>query len=582
MRQKIIFISAAFVVALLFAFTEKVQQNNLPERQQFFADQKKSIVRCSPDWNELKEWLETSDIPPLPGAGKYEWKISTANDSAQFYFNQGINAYYGFHIIESMASFAKASRFDPECAMLYWAQALAYGPNINDFGYIASPAALEALEKANQFSGKASGFEKSLIAAMSVRYIADSADATRKKLNEFYTAKMREVSLQFPENTDAAVLYADAMMLEHPWDLWFNNGSPKPWTPAIRAVLEKTLTGNPLHPGANHYYIHVMEPSPFAAKALPSAERLGITNPGLAHLVHMPSHIFLRTGHYQKGVAVNTKAVQSYQQYLGLYAPAAGADFLYLIHNLHMKTNHAMLSGQYNEAIAAARETVAGIPSDYLKIPAPMGNYIQYIHSTPVLVYLRFGKWDMLQEMKAPENDGQVLSQLLYHFGQGFAFAKIKKFDLAAEALDQVREQMKDSSLYLPFVPFSPAIEAARVAEQLLLGVIHEERNLMDGAIRHYRLADSIESNMVYNEPRDWLLNPKHYLGNALMKAGKWKEAISVFKKDLSVNNNNIWSLSGIVRAAEQDKSYKEGASYRTTLKKIAAGADPGINRPVF
>ena len=119
MRQKIIFISAAFVVALLFAFTEKVQQNNLPERQQFFADQKKSIVRCSPDWNELKEWLETSDIPPLPGAGKYEWKISTANDSAQFYFNQGINAYYGFHIIESMASFAKASRFDPECTMLY-------------------------------------------------------------------------------------------------------------------------------------------------------------------------------------------------------------------------------------------------------------------------------------------------------------------------------------------------------------------------------------------------------------------------------------------------------------------------------
>jgi hypothetical protein len=155
----------------------------------FLAERKSMIVRCSPDWNELNAWLEASDIPPLPGAGKYQWKISTANDSAQFYFNQGINAYYGFHIIEAMASFAKASRFDPECAMLYWAQALAYGPNINDFGYIASPAALDALEKANAFSGKASGFEKALIAAISVRYVADSADATRKNLNESYTAK---------------------------------------------------------------------------------------------------------------------------------------------------------------------------------------------------------------------------------------------------------------------------------------------------------------------------------------------------------------------------------------------------------
>lgn len=581
MRQKIIFVSAAFVVALLFAFTDKIKQDVLNGQQDFLTGRKKTIVRCSPDWNELKEWLETSDIPPLPGAGKYQWKISTVNDSAQFYFNQGINAYYGFHIIESMASFSKASRFDPECAMLYWAQALAYGPNINDFGYIASPATLEALDKANAYSGKASRFEKALIAAMSVRYVADSADATRKKLNEFYTAKMQMVYLQFPENRDAAVLYADAMMLEHPWDLWFNNGSPKPWTPRIRRVLEKTLSVSPLHPGANHYYIHVMEPSPFAAKALPSAERLGITNPGLSHLVHMPSHIFLRTGDYNKGAEVNTKAVQSYRQSLGIYAPAAGADFLYLIHNLHMKTNHAMLRGQYNEAIDAARETVEGIPSDYLKIPAPMGNYVQYIHSTPVLVYLRFGKWDRLQEMKPPE-ESQVFSRLLYYFGQGVAFAKKKKFDLAANALDQVRVQMKDSSLYLPFVPFSPAIDAARVAEQLLLGIIHEERDLPDGAIRHYKLADSIESNMVYNEPRDWMLNPKHYLGNALAKAGKWKEALVIFKKDLLVNNNNIWALSGIVWALEQDKGSKETAGYRTTLKKVAAHADSGISRPVF
>ena len=581
MREKIYFVSAAFILASLLAFTHSVQKSSLPVQPSFLAERKSMIVRCSPDWNELNAWLKASDIPPLPGAGKYQWKISTANDSAQFYFNQGINAYYGFHIIEAMASFAKASRFDPECAMLYWAQALAYGPNINDFGYIASPAALDALEKANAFSGKASGFEKALIAAISVRYVADSADATRKNLNESYTAKMEQVHLQFPGNADAAVLYADAMMLEHPWDLWFTNGTPKPWTPRIRATLEKILSKTPLHPGANHYYIHVMEPSPFADRALPSAERLGITNPGLSHLVHMPSHIFLRTGHYQKGIDVNANAVLSYQQSLGLYAPVGGADFLYLIHNLHMKTNHAMLRGQFDAAIGAANETISGIPADYLKIPAPMGNYIQYIHSTPLLVYLRFGKWDILKEMKSPEKT-QIFSTLLYHFGQGIAFAKKKEFDMAASSLDQLRIQMKDSSLYLPFVPFSPAIDAARVAEQLLLGVIHEERNLLDGAIRHYKIADSIESNMVYNEPRDWMLNPKHFLGNALMKAGKWKEALTILKKDLLVNNNNIWALTGIVRVFEQNKSTKEAAIYRTRLKKVTANADSGISHPVF
>lgn len=210
-----------------------------------------------------------------------------------------------------------------------------------------------------------------------------------------------------------------------------------------------------------------------------------------------------------------------------------------------------------------------------------MGNYIQYIHSTPLLVYLRFGKWDILKEMKSPEKT-QIFSTLLYHFGQGIAFAKKKEFDMAASSLDQLRIQMKDSSLYLPFVPFSPAIDAARVAEQLLLGVIHEERNLLDGAIRHYKIADSIESNMVYNEPRDWMLNPKHFLGNALMKAGKWKEALTILKKDLLVNNNNIWALTGIVRVFEQNKSTKEAAIYRTRLKKVTANADSGISHPVF
>ena len=548
MRHIFLLVLAALLTALLLAFTQRRLSVPVPLQTVRSSLVQKTGVRCSPDWNELKGWLEEADIPPMPGAGMHKWKIKTRNDSAQFYFNQGMNMYYGFHIIEAMASFKKAARFDPGCAMLYWAQALAYGPNINDYGYIASPDALEALEKARQYSGTASPFEQSLVDAMSLRYVRDSADATRKKLNAAYTEMMRRVAEKFPKEPDAAALYADAMMLEHPWDLWFPDGQPKPWTPGIRLILEKLLSSHPMHPGANHYYIHVMEASPFADKALPSAGRLGITNPGLSHLVHMPSHIYLRTGKYQEGVDVNTAALKSFETYKDIFPAVTGADFLYAYHNLHMKANNAMMAGQYQVAIDAAMQLETQMPAAYLDIPAPLGNYLQYIYGTRVLVYVRFGKWDELLQLKDPGNRYSV-SAILYHFGRSFAMARKKKIQESGQELDLMRTAMQDSLLQVAMTPFSPWIEGAKVAEQLLLGLIHEERNLMDGAIRHYRRADSIESRMVYDEPRDWMLSPRHYLGNAQLKAGRWADAEKTLRNDLVWNRNNGWALYGIWKA---------------------------------
>jgi hypothetical protein len=186
--------------------------------------------------------------------------------------------YYGFHIIEALASFKKASRFDPKNAMVWWAQALANGPNINDVGYSASPAALEANEKALSLSSRATPIEKGLIKAMLVRYAEDTTQ-TREKLNQDYVDAMKKLADQYPTNADAVSLYADALMLQHPWDMWNNDGTPKTWTPQIRSTLEKALALNPNHPGANHYYIHVMEASPYAEKALASANRLGGLTP---------------------------------------------------------------------------------------------------------------------------------------------------------------------------------------------------------------------------------------------------------------------------------------------------------------
>lgn len=561
------------VLALAAAFTIR-QINNEVAIVKSRPDGRKAIISCRPDWNELAPILDETGIPPIPGAGTYTWKISTSNDSAQFYFNQGINMYYGFHIIEAMASFKKAERFDSACAMIHWAKALTYGPNINDYGYRASPEALAAVSKAGKAGQTATPVEKGLIRAMAIRYTADSADITRKQLNENYAEAMKALYEQYPANPDIQALYADALMLQHPWDLWYTNGTPKPWTNPIRSVLEKLLASWPMHPGANHYYIHVMEASPYAAKALPSAARLGKTNPGLSHLVHMPSHIYLRTGNYKLGMEVNNKAVKSYRRNLELFAPTAGADFLYLIHNEHMRANNALLSHDYASAISAANETVNSIQPDYYGIPAPLGNLVQYISMTPLFMQVQFRKWDELLALKAPDSS-QAYASLLYHFGRGMAFASKNNSTSAGAELDAMREYMKDSSLYIPFSPFSPAIDGARVAEQLLLGVIHESRGLKEGAVRHYLLADSIESNMVYNEPRDWLLNPRWYLGNAYLAIQANEKAEAVFQNDLQYNQDNFYSLKGLYQALQRLQKNAKAKQLKAKINKLYPGTIP-------
>ena len=571
------FISSAFVL-LAFRLSEK----NKPVASSFNIKdyKKKNIIRCSPDWNELKDWLEESDIPPIPGAGNYKWKISTKNDSAQFYFNQGINMYYSFHIIEAMASFKKAEKFDPDNAMLLWAQALAYGPNINDLGYAASPEALLANGKAIEFSNGSTEKEIMLIRAQRSRYSGDSTES-RIKLNQVYVDGMKEAYQEYPDDADVAALYADALMLQHPWDLWNIDGTPKPWTPLIREVLEKLLAKNPNHPGANHYYIHVMEPSPYAAKALPSANRLGKLTPGLSHTVHMPSHIYLRTGNYQKGVDVNVNAVSSYKKSIPLYAPVTGADFLYIIHNLHMKTNHAMLAGRSAYSFQSAQETVNSIPKEYLESPAPKGNYVQYIYMTPVLVYIRFGKWNELLQQPRPDAS-QVYANVLYHFGRGMALANLSKFEAAKNEWEEIQKLMEDTSLAIPLSPFSAAIDGAVVASKLLSGSIALKEGKINDAIIDFSEAVYVEQNMVYNEPRDWLLNPKHYLGTAYLADKDGFNAEKIFKADLLNNRENGWALYGLYKALLLQKKNAEAAKVLARHKIAFSKADIKITSPVY
>jgi len=580
MRTRLILIPAAVAIGFLFAFrfsADKTQPSSLTAFEEY---KKKNVIRCSPDWNIVNEWIEESDIPPIPGSGTHHWEIDTQNDSAQFYFDQGINMYYSFHIIESMASFKKAARFDPNSAMLQWAQALAYGPNINDAGYTASSEALVAANKAVELSDNVSEKEKLLITAQSIRYSADST-AQRSVLNQLYADKMKEAYKKFPDDADVATLYADALMLQHPWDLWKIDGEPKSWTPLIRHLLEKVLEKNPDHPGANHYYIHVMEPSPYAEKALPSADRLGQITPGLSHTVHMPSHIYLRTGNYRKGSEVNEKAVSSYRKLMELYAPVTGADFLYIIHNLHMQTNNAMMEGRNIYALQSALETVHSISKDYLTQPGAFGNYVQYIYMTPMLVHIRFGNWNEIMAVPQPDA-AYVYANVLFSFGKGMAHAQQGRPREAMHELENIQRLMKDSVLAIPFTPFSSAFVGATVAENLLKGTIALREKNFEEAISAFENAVKTEENMVYNEPRDWLLNPKHYLGNAYLKKGEWANARRIFQSDLKNNDENGWALFGLYQALMGAGKKSDAQKALNRYNKAFSGSDTRLYGPVF
>jgi len=573
--SKFAFVNAALLTA--FITLPNAKTNDTETFYDAYATKVKNTVSCTPDRAAITAMLEESDeINLLPGSGSYVWKIETKSDSAQLYFNQGINMYYGFHIIESIASLKKAAKFDDSNPMIWWAQALAYGPNINDVGYTASPEALSSTKKAVELSANATDVEKTLISAMNVRYTNDTTK-TREGLNQDYVDAMKAAAEKFPDNTDVLALYADAMMLQHPWDLWTVDGVPKPWQPAIQTVLEKVIRSNPMHPGANHYYIHIVEASPAPEKALHSAEVLGKLTPGLSHMVHMPSHIYLRTGDFDKGIAINTDALNRFREYSTLFPASNGNVFIYYWHNLHMLANCAMLSGRYNEAMKSAEELTGALDTASLASPPPVGSFLYYMYMTPMLVNLRFEKWDNVLAAKEPEGK-YIYANVLYHFGRGMAQAGKNNFDEAKKEAEKVKEIMQDDGLKIPMLPFSPVSEGSSVAFETLNGYLALKQNDIKSAITHLEKASKTEWEMVYTEPRDWMLNPYQYLGNAFLADKNYKKAEEAFRKDLSRNAKNVWSLNGLEKSLRQQGRKKEAKEVKNELKKAAAKADVAIN----
>lgn len=539
MKFRYLFIITIAAYTIVVAFRSALQQNNSTKFIQSVTEKKKFSIRCSPDYVPTA----ADDIPLLSGWGNYNWPISSNSDSARIFFNQGINMYYAFHIIESRASFDKATRFDPECAMAWWGKALAYGPNINDFGYQRPSEAYASAAKANALKGNTSPVEKALIEAIAIRYVADSA-ADQGKLNALYRDAMKAVYTAYPNDENVITLYADALMLMHPWDLYDHDFTPKPWTPEIVTVLKHALRLNSKQPGANHYYIHAVEASASPADALASARFLSAALPDVSHLTHMPSHIYIRTGFYDKGIVVNDRGLAGYKKYHEYFPATAENVALYALHNIHMKINCAQMAGNYSIAAAASKELKEEIPGFYLQIPGALGNYVQYLHRTDIFTWVRFGKWNEI--LNDPAADSLSFTAVLQHFARGMAFANSNRIPEAEKELAIMQNKMTDPVLKEPFTPFNAVYDAALVGKNILAGTITENKTDIHQAISYFKQAVIDEDKLIYNEPRDWLLPARQYLGEALVRSGNFKEAVEVFNKDLKINPNNGWSLTGL------------------------------------
>ncbi|HZF65519.1 MAG TPA: hypothetical protein VEZ55_13575 [Chitinophagaceae bacterium] len=535
---------------------------------------------CLPDLSSIQFSDTSTSIPLLSGWGNYRMPVTATNDSANIYFQQGINMYYGFHMIEAIASFERSVRHDSTFAMAHWGKALAYGPNINDVGYASSPEALEAMSKAKALYAGCTELEKALINAIQVRYSSDSTHS-REHLNQLYAEEMKKVYVSFPSSADAAALYADALMVQHPWDLYDRFYKPKPWTPAIVDVLEKLVGKFPNHPGANHYYIHAIEGSTTPEKAILVADRLGNLMPGVSHLVHMPSHIYIRSGQYNKGIDANENAINGYLNYKKVYPLTEKSSFLYLAHNLHMQAACAAMDGQFSKSMKYAFDAQRSADSTWLDAGGYFSMYSQNMFMVPYLTMVRFGKWDDL--IKAPAiPDSRVHAKAMMHFVKGMAYARKHDFTRAAQALERMSDSANSQQLQDHPPTFNPGIAVIRIGEKVLEATIAEEKGQLATSEKLYREAVDLEDGMMYNEPKDWLLPVRHYLGQGLNKQKKYKEAENVYKEDLRINPNNMWALGGLIKTLNGQARKTEASKVQQQLKSAKERSDVNPVGSVF
>ena len=507
----------------------------------------------------------------MSGLGNLHHPVTTRNTDAQQFFDQGLRLIYAFNHDEAARSFRHAAELDPNLAMAYWGIAEAVGPNYND------PAsddrfrrAHEAIQKASDLSATASANEKAYIAAMAKRFPADGT-AERRQAAEQYRDAMREVVKQFPDDLDAATLFAESGMNLHPWGLWHADGTAESGTEEIMSTLESVLRRDPNHMGAIHYYIHTVEASPNPERALAAANRLAALAPAAGHLVHMPGHIYIRTGDFDSAVKTNELAAAADRAYIQASGAQGIYPAMYYSHNLHFIAACAGMNGNYQQARKAAGMLAAHV-GPLVKAMPPLEGFM----TVPIAVEVRFQKWDEVLAIPQPDSSMKTTT-VFWHFARGMALAGKGKIDQAEAEYKIVAgaEQQTSPDVIFNMPVNNKAKDILRIAEDVLAAKIAAAKHDTNNAVSLLHQAVAIQDSLNYGEPPDWFFPVREYLGAVLLASGNAAEAEKIFREDLDRNPRNPRSLFGLREALKKEDRGYDAQFVDKQLQSAWKGAVP-------
>src|SRR6266404_667041 len=495
-------------------------------------------------------------VTMMTGLGDLHHPVSTKNAQAQEFFDQGLRLIYAFNHNEAARSFQKAAELDPKLAIAYWGIAEAVGPNYND------PAsedrfrqAHEAIQKAVDLSGNASDAERGYILAMAKRFPADPK-SDRRKAAEDYRDAMREVVKNNPDDLDAATLFAESGMDLHPWGLWHRDGTPEAGTEEIVATLESVIKRDPNHLGAVHYYIHTVEASNSPERALAGANRLASLAPAAGHIVHMPAHVYIRTGDYAAAVKTNEEAAAVDEAYIKASGAQGIYPMMYYSHNLHFIAMCSAMNGDYAEANKNA-DLLAAHVAPHVKDMPPLEGFM----TIPIAVDVRFHKWDEILKMPRPDSEMKIMT-VFWHFARGMALAAKGKVNEAESEYQVVSDAEKNTPEDVAFAMpvYNKAKDVLKIAREVLGAKIALAKKDNGGAIALLQSAVAVQGTLKYSEPEDWFFPVRESLGAALLMNGDNAGAEKVFREDLDHHPRNPRSLFGLQQALKaQKRDYDAG-----------------------
>ena len=505
------------------------------------------------------------------GLGNVDHPVTTKNPEAQKFFNQGLAYLYAFNHAEGIASFRHAAELDPDMAMAYWGMSLGLGANYND---PANPErfseAYTMLQKATALAPKASEADRAYIAALSKRYSSDPK-ADPKKLAADYKIAMAELVKNYPDDLDAATLYAESMMNLRPWQLWSLDGKPAEGTMDILAVLDGVLRRNPNHTGANHYYIHAIEASPMPERGTAAAMRLGGLAPSAGHLVHMPSHIYLRTGDFGEAAKSNDKAIVADRNYIQKSGAQGIYPLMYFNHNIHMLAASHVGNGNYAGAIKASNELASNVGPNVAAMPM-----LEMFMPYPLVTMIRFHRSD--EVMKYPQPAAAMkITNGMWRLARGLALAEGGKPAEAEKELSELRAIVKalpaDAS-----VGNTPAQTVFKAADEMLSGQIALSKGDKTAGIESLKRAVAAEDMVNYNEPRDFDIPVREWLGRALMKDGRYAEAEAVYREEIAKSPRNARALFGLAEALNKQGKTTSAGLVRLEFEKAWANSDTKLD----